>query len=163
MQERKPAVLLVGEAPGYKGCRLSGIPFTSEYILTHVPFFTETKKGTFRVSPQPEVEKTAKVVWGELQRHDFYPLLWNAFPFHPHAAGDESTNRAPNQTELREGRAFIRDLQALFGIADKNVFAVGRKAQKSLGVSDRFYIRHPSHGGQSDFCAGLSGVVRSLV
>lgn len=33
MLKIKPKYLLVGEAPGYKGCRWSGIPFTSEEIL----------------------------------------------------------------------------------------------------------------------------------
>lgn len=29
MARREPTLLLVGEAPGYRGCRLTGIPFTS--------------------------------------------------------------------------------------------------------------------------------------
>lgn len=33
MKILKPKVLLVGEAPGYNGCRYSGIPFTSERIM----------------------------------------------------------------------------------------------------------------------------------
>ena len=33
MELLNPRILLVGEAPGYQGCRLTGVPFTSEYIL----------------------------------------------------------------------------------------------------------------------------------
>ena len=33
----KPNILFVGEAPGYQGCALTGIPFTSEFIIkTHI-------------------------------------------------------------------------------------------------------------------------------
>ena len=33
MAERQPRLLLLGEAPGYRGCRVTGVPFTSESIL----------------------------------------------------------------------------------------------------------------------------------
>lgn len=33
MYKLKPRVILVGEAPGYRGCRLTGVPFTSEHLL----------------------------------------------------------------------------------------------------------------------------------
>ena len=32
---RQTKILLLGEAPGYQGCRLTGIPFTSEHILVN--------------------------------------------------------------------------------------------------------------------------------
>src|SRR5262245_32785430 len=33
MAEREPSMLFVGEAPGYRGCRLTGIPLVSRKIL----------------------------------------------------------------------------------------------------------------------------------
>ncbi|WP_207653606.1 hypothetical protein [Clostridium peptidivorans] len=33
MYKLKPKIILVGEAPGYRGCRLTGVPFTSEHLL----------------------------------------------------------------------------------------------------------------------------------
>jgi len=41
MKKLKPKILLLGEAPGYKGCRLTGVPFTSEKILSNHLFFKE--------------------------------------------------------------------------------------------------------------------------
>lgn len=35
MANVKPKIMLVGEAPGYRGSRLTGVPFTSEYLLMH--------------------------------------------------------------------------------------------------------------------------------
>ena len=83
-------VLLVGEAPGYRGAR-SGIPFTSERQVTgHGP-----------------AEATASVVsrvLSELGLGDCV-VLWNVVPTHP---GTAQTNRRPTQVEIAAGLPFVR-------------------------------------------------------
>ena len=39
MIDVKPSHLLLGEAPGYKGCGITGIAFTSERILNENTFY----------------------------------------------------------------------------------------------------------------------------
>ena len=160
MLGRKPTYLFVGEAPGPHGCRFSGIPFTSEDILATSPFFAECNSlWSVRDRNNTEKENTASVVWKEFDKTHFYPLLWNAFPFHPHKEGNKDSIRSPTKTELNSGKEYIAMLQKMFIIKDEDIYAVGRKAQESL---DRLYIRHPSHAGQKEFCAKVDEIVKRL-
>jgi len=122
-------LLLVGEAPGFRGARVSGIPFTSERQLTGA-------------GPAEATATIVHRVLAELGLEDV--LLWNVVPTHP---GTETSNRRPSRNELEAGLPFVRDL------ADgRQTIAVGRLAHSVLGDP---YVRHPSHGGAVEFRAGL--------
>ncbi len=127
-------VLLVGEAPGYRGARVSGIAFTSERQLTG----------------EGPAEATATVVHRVLARLGLERdvLLWNVVPTHP---GTETTNRAPTAGEVRHGLAFAERLAA-----GRRVIAVGRIAADALGAP---YVRHPSRGGGQRFAEMLEARV----
>ena len=127
---RAAPILLVGEAAGYRGARVSGIPFTSERQLT----------GT---GPAEATATIVQRVLAELGIGERV-LLWNVVPTHP---GTASSNRPPTRTERDAGRPFLVELAH-----GRRVLPVGRFAERALGVRG---IRHPSHGGASAFRAGL--------
>ncbi|WP_419175926.1 uracil-DNA glycosylase [Desulfosediminicola sp.] len=154
-------VLLVGEAPGYKGCRITGIPFTSsEQIINSVhPFFLAIRSEL--VFEKLESENSATIVWDFLQSRKTVPLCWNSFPFHPFKAGDPNSNRAPSREELTIGLEYLQELITLF--KPDRVAGIGRKGEGAIRTlspeDDLFYIRHPSHGGKNDFIRGMERLI----
>ena len=124
-------VLLVGEAPGYRGARVSGIPFTSERQLT----------GS---GPAEATATIVRRVLAELGLEDAV-LCWNIVPTHP---GTETSNRRPTRAEVEGGLAFCERLAR-----GRRAVAVGRLAHAALGGA---YVRHPSRGGAAAFRDGLA-------
>jgi uracil-DNA glycosylase len=124
------SIVLVGEAPGYRGARVSGIPFTSERQLTGAGPAEATATVVHRVLTKLGI--TTDVV------------LWNIVPTHP---GTTTANRRPTSPEIRAGLEFALPLAE-----GRRVIAVGRTAERVLGAPA---LRHPAHGGASRFEAGL--------
>ena len=123
-------LLLVGEAAGYRGARVSGIAFTSERQLTGA-------------GPAEASATIVQRVLAELGIAEDV-LLWNVVPTHP---GTATSNRRPTRDEVRAARPFLDELRR-----GKRVVAVGRLAADVLGAP---YVRHPSHGGALAFAEGL--------
>jgi len=118
MRELSPQIMLVGEAPGYKGCKLTGVPFTCESLLFQNREHSLLGKGHGyqRISGQGSLERetSAIVVWEELNKYPIIPLIWNIFPFHPHVQGEKRSNRTPRVAEIRLGQKFIKQLMKCF-------------------------------------------------
>ena len=123
-------VVLVGEAAGYRGARVSGIPFTSERQLTGRGPAEASATIVQRVLRELGIEQDV--------------LLWNVVPTHP---GTASSNRPPTRNEIDAARPFLDAL-----VAGRTVIAIGRVAAATL---DAPYVRHPSHGGAAAFASGL--------
>jgi len=127
--------ILVGEAPGHRGARVSGIPFTSERQLTGSGPAEATATIVHRVLAELGLARDV--------------LLWNVVPTHP---GTANANRPPTSAEIRSGLPFVAALAE-----GRRVVPVGRVAERALGIPG---IRHPSHGGRKEFRAGLVESVR---
>lgn len=162
MAERMPDTLLLMEAPGYRGCRLTGVPVTSrKLILEGIQdldmfgldrgYCDVDEAGFERIHG----EQTATIVWGTLTELRLLPFIWNTFPFHPHKPGLPLTNRKPRAAEIRLGREFLRTIMRLWRF--ERVVAVGNVAHQSLrsaGIPCQ-KVRHPAQGGKNEFVAGL--------
>ena len=136
-RRRNASVVLVGEAAGYRGARVSGIPFTSERQLSG------------RGPAEASATIVHRVLAGLGLEEDV--LLWNVVPTHPHEPDRPYTNRRPTRVEVEISSRFLE------GVArGRRLVAVGRLAQQ---VTDGPYVRHPSHGGAEAFGRGLRALL----
>jgi len=158
-----PAIILVGEAPGYQGCRYSGIAFTSERLLIEgaiprIPALPD-RLSTRRL---PFSEPSATIVWRTLYRLGIAErtILWNALQLHPHRSGEPWSNRTPTPAELALGSPALHLLIAAFPAA--MIVAVGRKAEQlmiAMNITPAATVRHPANGGATAFAAGMEALL----
>jgi uracil-DNA glycosylase len=155
--------VLIGEAPGYQGCHVSGIPFTSERLIMEGQIPRTTTDGA-RLSSRnrPWSEPSATIVWKTLHALGIaeQAVLWNAFPWHPCKPGKLHSNRTPTRAERQAGLPVLDKLLNLYPTA--RVFAVGKNAQLSLEEIGRAAtpLRHPSMGGAKKFAQQLHAASR---
>jgi uracil-DNA glycosylase family 4 len=123
-------VILVGEAAGYRGARISGLAFTSERQLSGAGPAEASATIVQRVLADLGIAENV--------------LLWNVVPTHP---GTVSSNRRPTRDEVVAARPFLEEVTRR-----RRVVAIGRLAEAVLEAP---YVRHPSHGGAVAFAEGL--------
>ena len=127
-KHKNTKILFVGEAPGYKGCAKTGVPFQSDCgeISSKV-----LQEAINKYNPEIDI------------------LMWNAFPFHPHKKGDRKSNRRPNKSELLTGWMSMNYFLQVFPDI-KCVASVGNVARELLKEFEFEYepshICHPSYG-----------------
>lgn len=160
--DRRAKFLLIGEAPGYRGCHFSGVPFTSEALIAEDKWQQFGFPFRMTTRPKPWGEASATVVWRTLHTLGIAEetVMWNAFPFHPFQAGEPYSNRAPTLKELNSTRDILGEVVEHFKGAI--VVAIGQVAMATLnrlGMPSHCAIRHPSMGGAKQFAEGLKGIM----
>ncbi|KAL0484723.1 Gag-Pol polyprotein [Acrasis kona] len=173
----QPNVIIIGEAPGHRGCHWTGTPFSSEKLITEDHFFYGSSQG-FKVVEQvtkqerpPVAESTATIMWKFISDHEHLrnkpPLFWNSFPLHPHAKDSVLSNRPPKDGEVIELSWALKDMMDMFNV--DTVIALGRKAEKLLKTDPTIlngktftYVRHPSQGGKTLCEKGLTKILNGV-
>lgn len=128
--------ILIGEAPGRRGCLKCGVPFCDDNTLKEII-------NKPNVVGEESKETSAQRIYMAF-KNDF--VAWNVFPFHP--KGKNGKNRTPNTKELKLGQKYLEDFLEIFKNSGAKIILVGRKAEKAFKklVSGKgyTYIIHPS-------------------
>lgn len=157
--EKKPEIVLVGEAAGYNGARFSGIPFTSEYQFVNDMLPFEGERSSIE-SHDPHRELSATIFWNALKSFHEKFIVINGIPVHPHNIYNKMSNRTPTLKEIKMFSPFVsRIIEVIDPI---KVIAIGQKPVQSIErgscKKDHVAVRHPSHGGSVDFSAAMQDI-----
>lgn len=163
MSTPNPRLLIIGEAPGYQGCRYSGIAFTSERLLLEraIPGMSGLDGERITDRHKPWSEPSATIVWGALHQFglESNTIMFNAVPWHPEGIRGAHSNRTPTAVEQADGRRHLTAFLAIYqGV---RVAALGNTASTALadlGVAHT-KLRHPANGGATLFREGLADLV----
>lgn len=163
--ESRADTIWIARDLGYRGGRRTGLPLTDEIHLNQAGAllggidFDRATRGPLMA------ERTAAIVWKVLGRIGIPPVLWNVFPFHPHAPDDPMSNRCHTRAEREATWPLLMALITM--IHPRRIIAIGRDAALALEGIDLplHVVRHPSYGGQAEFVAGvfrIYGIVGEL-
>jgi hypothetical protein len=165
----EPRYIICGQSPGWRGCRYSGVAFTSERQIMEgvVPRIAPTSNRLTLDGPGipfggPLTEPSATIMWNTLHRLGIAgdAVLWNALQLHPHQPLQPSTNRTPTWAEIEIGAPALEMLLEAF--PDAKVIAIGLKSEellRSLDMLPNGQLRHPAYGGARQFAEGMRRLI----
>ena len=150
---REPRFALIGIAPGWRGARFTGVPFTDEDRLC-IPGSCYDRTGK---RERPYREATAGVVMDLLgARSDV--ICWNICPWHCHEPGNPLSNADPDSETIGYGLEvleffFMRLYPNAQAVAVGNIAAEALASLRVNGqpVTVAAHLRHPAHGGADEF------------
>lgn len=148
-----PTTLVIGQSPGWRAGRFTGVPFTSQAQLLRPDFPVGGNRSS--KGPNPLSEKTATLIWESFLPYHPELFFWHAFPLHAHRLGARTTDRTPTRREMR---AFAPVLEKIHEILKPDrVVAVGRSGQTALDdlEIEYAYLKHPAYGGERAFRRGV--------
>ena len=148
----------MGRDLGYRGGRRTGLALTDEMHLGDMAGLYPGCELRQATKGPALAERTAAEIWSVLKGLELPPLLWNAFPLHPHEPDNPFSNRRFTSAELREVEGLNAALIAWLGI--KCVVAIGQDAAHYASRFDVkiITVRHPSYGGVREFRDGMKSV-----
>ena len=140
---------------GYRGGRRTGLPLTDEVHLDSAAALLGGIALSRATGGPPVAERTAAVIWRVLARIGAPVVLWNVFPFHPHAEGDPMSNRCHTRGERTDTWPLLEALVEM--IQPSRIIAIGRDASLALSELglETSAVRHPSYGGQTEFISSM--------
>lgn len=162
-----PALIIVGNAAGHQEARYTGIPFTTEKLLSdgivpRVPL--PRSKG--RIMKRDEViqNRTAEIVWQTLHQNGMAEstLLCNAMPWHPEGERGYASDRRPTYREINLGRIYLQAMLDMY--PNVPVAAVGVIAEKSLrDLNVEFSsLKDPDSFGDTEFNKSINQLIRRI-
>lgn len=144
-----------GRDLGYRGGRRTGLALTDELHMLDLRYHPKWRAAAKATKGVVVRERTAAVIWSMIRRLARPPLLWNAFPLHPHDPDSQLSNRAHSSRERSETAWTIEVLVQRYD--RPRLIAIGNDASKALSQLgfDHETVRHPSYGGQRDFTGSM--------
>uniref|UniRef100_UPI0040271F69 uracil-DNA glycosylase family protein n=1 Tax=Candidatus Stercorousia sp. TaxID=3048886 RepID=UPI0040271F69 len=126
--------ILIGEAPGRKGCLQCGVPFCDDYTLEKLVKIDNNKIKKSK-------ETSAQRIYYAFEDNF---IAWNAFPYQP--CDEYGNNRPPSIEELKFGNEYLKKFLNIFYSKNKEIILIGNKAEyacKNFKIEYKKII-HPS-------------------